>query len=229
MADLAPTISSLTAEQQDDLRATVDRIRFNLFKTAENIIEIGLDLTHAKKMVGHGHFLPWLAYNFDMSERTAQNYMRVAKKFGGNSAIFSDLPAQVVRLLSEPDTPEEVKDNVIKLAERGEKVTPADVKKLKEDLKEAKAQAKEIAAQKRASDAELSKANSKVAEAVANELFVRSQVQQLQQKLAEKPAEPQGAVSIDKPVDHILVTMQALWKAATPGTQERFLSWTEAN
>jgi hypothetical protein len=42
-------------------------------------IAVGEGLIEAKALVGHGEWLPWLAENFDFSERTAQKYIRLAK------------------------------------------------------------------------------------------------------------------------------------------------------
>ncbi len=46
-------------------------------------IKAGQLLLEAKRKVGHGNWLPWLEANCEMSERTAQNYMRIAKVLGG--------------------------------------------------------------------------------------------------------------------------------------------------
>jgi hypothetical protein len=42
--------------------------------------------------VGHGHFLDWLGREFQWSEWTARNYLRVAETF--KSGTVTDLPAQ---------------------------------------------------------------------------------------------------------------------------------------
>ena len=41
-------------------------------------IEAGLALIEAKKLVGHGQWLPWLKENCGVSERRAQHYMKLA-------------------------------------------------------------------------------------------------------------------------------------------------------
>jgi|SRR6516164_11399716 hypothetical protein len=43
-----------------------------------NAIRAGLALIDAKKEVGHGNFLPWLKKNCKVSERRAQDYMKLA-------------------------------------------------------------------------------------------------------------------------------------------------------
>jgi Protein of unknown function (DUF3102) len=42
-------------------------------------IKAGEALIEAKKAVGHGNWLPWLREHCEISERTAQTYMRLAK------------------------------------------------------------------------------------------------------------------------------------------------------
>jgi len=45
--------------------------------TLKLIFETGKRLAAAKEMLDHGQFLPWLKQNFALSERTAQNYIKV--------------------------------------------------------------------------------------------------------------------------------------------------------
>jgi hypothetical protein len=57
------------------------RIR-DLVGTARTcIIEIGRELIAAKTTVAHGDWLPWIEDEFGWKERTAENYMMVARKF----------------------------------------------------------------------------------------------------------------------------------------------------
>jgi Protein of unknown function (DUF3102) len=48
--------------------------------SVEHAIKAGEALLEAKKALGHGKWLPWLSDNCAMSERTAQLYMRLAKR-----------------------------------------------------------------------------------------------------------------------------------------------------
>jgi Protein of unknown function (DUF3102) len=43
-----------------------------------DIIEIGRHLIEAKKLAGHGHWLPWLEREFGWKEQSARNFMNVA-------------------------------------------------------------------------------------------------------------------------------------------------------
>jgi hypothetical protein len=69
-----------------DLDAIVAQIRWHgarmierLRQTLDEAREIGGLLIEAKAQVSHGEWLPWLAENVAISERTAQEWMRLAK------------------------------------------------------------------------------------------------------------------------------------------------------
>ena len=63
-------------------------------------------LAQAKAQVGHGGWGDWLEQNFEGSARTAQNYMRVASRFGeleSKTQHVADLPMRdALALLAEP-------------------------------------------------------------------------------------------------------------------------------
>lgn len=68
--------------------------------------EAGTLLLQAKEQIPHGEWLPWIAANFQGSERTAQAYMRVAKRWDeleGKSAESADLAIDgALKLLAKP-------------------------------------------------------------------------------------------------------------------------------
>lgn len=71
------------------------------------ILELGNWLVRAKENLSHGDWLVWLSERVDISERSAQNYMRLAREFSNPQAL-SDLGAvKALKLLSLP--PEERK------------------------------------------------------------------------------------------------------------------------
>ena len=73
----------------------------------DGVVEIGRRLTDAKRRLGHGRFLVWLAAEFGWSERTAENFMRVYD-LHGKFADFADLevPLSALYLLAAPSTPD---------------------------------------------------------------------------------------------------------------------------
>jgi hypothetical protein len=55
----------------------------------------------------------WLHAEFDLSERTAQSFMRAAERFGDKPAQIADLAPSVVALLAAPSTPDAVVEGVL--------------------------------------------------------------------------------------------------------------------
>ena len=51
------------------------------------IIGIGQRLIEAKSMIPHGEWLPWLTEHVEFSERTAQNFMRLAREWSNPHAV----------------------------------------------------------------------------------------------------------------------------------------------
>lgn len=90
------------------LKNNQKRAIFILFscQTAQNIIEVGKRLIAAKALVQHGHWQAWLNDNFQLTERTAQNFMKCSERFGKNEINFGFSSTQMIQLLSLPSTEE---------------------------------------------------------------------------------------------------------------------------
>jgi hypothetical protein len=117
--------AGLPAETTDVLRDAAARIHQRRRKQIEDIIAIGRDLRLAKERLGHGQFLMWLHIEVTLSERTAQNYMRVADEFDGKSATVADLPPTVVYKLAAKATPAELRQEIVRQLEHGNRPSPA--------------------------------------------------------------------------------------------------------
>ena len=76
----------------------------------EAILTIGRCLIEAKEMLPHGEWLPWLNERVELSERTAQKFMRLAQKWSNPSAL-ADLGATKALMLLA--LPEEERDEFI--------------------------------------------------------------------------------------------------------------------
>lgn len=83
MSNRLPVLIEEIRQAHDDARQAA---RFS----AERALKAGHLLIEAKAALGHGEWLPWLRANLDMSERTAQGYMRLART-GLKSATVADL------------------------------------------------------------------------------------------------------------------------------------------
>ena len=81
-----------------------EEILFYKRQAGGTIIEIGKRLLEAKAQLGHGEWLPWLREKVDISERSAQNFMRLAREYS-KSADIADLGAsKALALLALPET-----------------------------------------------------------------------------------------------------------------------------
>ena len=110
-----------------DLNQLTVEIKFYVNQWGQNTIEIGKRLIAAKKLVAQGEWLNWLEKNFNLTERTAQNFMRIAERFG-KTKLISDLNStQMIAMLSLPKGEEE-KFIAAKAAED----TPVETMKVKE-------------------------------------------------------------------------------------------------
>ena len=127
----SPHHSDIQAEPR--LIDIADRIRVRLRRTAEDIIEIGRDLLEAKRLLPHGQFLPWIEQSFEMSEDSAARFMAVAARFGNQIPQLAEFAPSVLYLLAAPSTPTTVREAAIEAAQRGEKVTHAIIKRLRDD------------------------------------------------------------------------------------------------
>lgn len=122
--------SLVPVETGESARNAAQRINMHLRNAAADIIEIGRDLAEQKEQLGHGHFLDWIAVEFNMSERTARNFMSVFRQFG-ETAKIADLRPSVLYALSAASTPPEIREQAVERATTGETVTLADVKAMK--------------------------------------------------------------------------------------------------
>ena len=78
----------------------VIKIKEYLYKTKDNIIEIGNLLIQAKKQVPHGEWRNWLADNIDFSIRTADRFMKCAERFSNWTPASNLNSSQMFELLA---------------------------------------------------------------------------------------------------------------------------------
>lgn len=106
-------------------------IRRQVEQTAlSGAIEIGRRLTEAKELLPHGEWGKWLQEEVSFSQRTANNFMRLAAEygdaqvslFGGNPQALADLPyTKALQLLAVPEEEREAfaeEHNVADLSSR---------------------------------------------------------------------------------------------------------------
>ncbi|WP_457935447.1 DUF3102 domain-containing protein [Mesorhizobium sp. 10J20-29] len=118
--DAAPTRIILPVRAGFDYSGVSDSVRLNAEAAAgriqktmrSSIIEVGNDLSSVKESLGHGKFGEWLKFYFDMSERTAENYMNAAREFANAPDVLDLLPHGTVYRLAARSTPAEVRKKV---------------------------------------------------------------------------------------------------------------------
>lgn len=82
-------------------------IKPRLKSLAREIFTIGRHLNTAKSLMPHGEWQNWLQEEFNLSARSAQNFMAVDNRLSGKNAKFAFLDPSALYLLAAPSTPEE--------------------------------------------------------------------------------------------------------------------------
>jgi hypothetical protein len=105
------TYASLDAEQQKVAKDAAQFIDNRQRGMASAVLEIGQKLNEVKAALGHGLFAAWVEASFNMTMRTAQNYMQAATALGSESETVSYLPVSTVYAIAK--APEAVRAKVI--------------------------------------------------------------------------------------------------------------------
>lgn len=103
-------MEEMTVKQEEfpaTLEPYVQQGRMFLFTAAQSLIQYGRVLTEAKPLVPRGQFEKWVQSSFNMSERTAQQYMAVWKRFGSNAMLKDVQFSNLQKMLALPEGKEE--------------------------------------------------------------------------------------------------------------------------
>lgn len=126
-------------EHRAVVRDAAVQIRANAERAQESIINIGQQLLDAKAVLPHGQFTDWIATEFELSDRMAQNMMNVAREYGSDESkakrvsVFS---ASALYILAAPSTPPEVRAAIEEKAETtGKAPTRAEIQREIADAK----------------------------------------------------------------------------------------------
>lgn len=123
--------NALDTETRIVVQQRTGEIKALMRTTAQGIIDIGSKLIEVKQKLGHGNFGNWLKAEFDWTQQTAVNFMRVADKFK-NFINLTDIAPSALYLLAAPSTPDEVRDHFIEQSQNGTSVGYTEVKELKQ-------------------------------------------------------------------------------------------------
>lgn len=207
----------LTPKEGRDIETITGEI-LELKKTAgESILGIGHRLLEAKSVLKHGEWLPWLSERVDLSERAAQNFMRLAREWS-NPQTLADLGAsKALALLAVPAEDREEFIAAAHVVDGGEpkKVADMSTRELAQAIKDRdKAQA-EAASAKSTADEAVSMASEAVKSADAE----RSLRAKAQARAADAEAR---AADLQRQLDEALAARQTVEvvEAAPPAATE---------
>lgn len=113
---------ALDAETRIVVQQRTSEIKALMKRAAQDILDIGQKLIEVKARIGHGHFGAWLAAEFDWSQDTANNFIRVAQRFSDIPKI-SEFAPSALYLLAAPSTPEPARLEALERAEAGEAIS----------------------------------------------------------------------------------------------------------
>ena len=118
-------------------------IKFHLGQMAGHAVEIGNCLIQAKEQVEHGEWQHWLEENFSLKRQSAQNFMKIAERFGANYHLNGNFnQTQLVEMLALPAGEEE--NFIAEKAAEGTPVEDMTVKNLREEIKNYKSKLEEM-------------------------------------------------------------------------------------
>jgi len=114
---------SLDAEARIVVQQRTGEIKGLMRRTASDIVEVGQKLIEVKDRLPHGAFGPWLAAEFEWTERTARRFMSVATAFKSDTVSALNADARTLYLLAAASTPDEARDDALQQAQAGERIT----------------------------------------------------------------------------------------------------------
>ena len=96
-------IETQESTNEKNLAQIENDIKLFLNQTTKNFIEIGRRLIQAKSLVPHGQWQLWLENNFQLTKRSAQQFMQCAERFGKNKIYFAFSSTQMIAMLALPE------------------------------------------------------------------------------------------------------------------------------
>lgn len=210
---LAPeerTIETITGEILDAQR-----------RGGEAILTIGRCLIEAKEKLPHGEWLPWLGEQIHYSEKTAQNFMRLAREFTNPQALADLGATKALALLALPAEEREQfveEHNVVDMTSRQlqQAIKERDEARAAAEKAEADRRSAEEARAKMADDMKVANASLEAARAEREQ--ADDHVRQLEAQLEELKSRP-----VDVAVETV-VDQKAIDKAraeAVAGMQDK--------
>ena len=185
--------SALTPKEGRDIEAITNDILEAKRRGGEAILTIGRCLTEAKQSLPHGEWLPWLNERVELSERTAQKFMKLAREWS-NPNTLADLGASKALMLLA--VPAEERDsfveehNVIDMSARQLEQVIKDRDEARKAAETARADATAAEQARSKMEADMRLVNAALASARAEKERADQESTRLERELAELKARP---------------------------------------
>lgn len=169
----------------------------------EAILTIGRCLIEAKEMLPHGEWLPWLNERVEFSERTARNFMRLAREWTNRQTLADLGAAKALTLLALPAEEREqfVEDhNVIDMSARQLKEAIRERDEARKAAEVAKADASAAEQARAKMEADMAVVNASLAAAREEKQKADQEAARLENELAALKARP-VEVAVETVVD----------------------------
>ena len=204
-----PDLGAIIAQHMapPDTQRTIDVITGEILdaqrRGGEAILTIGRCLNEAKDMLSHGEWLPWLNEQVGYSERTAQNFMRLAREFSNPQAIADLGATKALKLLALPADEREqfVADhNAIDMTTRQLEQAIKDRDEARKEAETARADARTAEESRAKMEEDMRLLNARLAGSKEDRDQAMQDVARLEQELAELKARPVD-VAVETVVD----------------------------
>jgi len=121
--------AALDSETRIVVQQRTGEIKEKIHSAAQVTWEIGQKLADVRARLKSRQFTSWIQAEFQLSRRTAYNYINVFESFA-NCANFAqiNIATSALYLLAAPSTPEEAREEALKRANQGESITHAEAK-----------------------------------------------------------------------------------------------------
>lgn len=180
--------------------------RYFLNAAAGSLVQFGRVLYEAKPFVPQGQFEKWVRESFGMSERTAQQYMQVWRRFGNSDELKNVRFSNLQKMLALPEGTEEtfIQENDL------ESMTAREVEKAVKAEKAKQEAEKEAMRQEAKAEIDKAKAQARSAEETARRLaeqksqvpaHIQDEMRKQERQIAEYREEIQKLASKAKDMD----------------------------
>lgn len=128
--------SDVVVSDQKKCEDAIDRIFGYQRRMASDVVAIGCLLIDVKEKLEHGQFGAWIKHYLGWSQQTVSNMMRAGETFG-KVPNFGDLTidTSALYLLASMTCPDDLREEIITRASKGERITHATVREALDELR----------------------------------------------------------------------------------------------